>query len=34
MKAGVENNCHELMGYIMIKAIEDLNERLGSDMVI
>ena len=33
MSAGKENNCHEFMGYIFIKAIQDLTERLGSDMV-
>jgi hypothetical protein len=30
---GIENNCHELMGFSMIKAIEDLRERLGDNMV-
>jgi len=33
VKVGKENNCHEFMGYIFIKAIEDLNDRLGPDMV-
>ena len=33
VNAGKENNCHEFMGYIFIKAIQDLNERLGPDMV-
>ena len=30
----IENNCHELMGFSMIKAIEDLRERLGDNMVL
>jgi hypothetical protein len=33
VKAGLENNCHEFMGYVMIKALEDLIDRLGSNMV-
>ena len=31
---GIENNCHELMGFSMIKAIEYLRERLGDNMVL
>jgi hypothetical protein len=33
VKEGKQNNCHELMGFSMIKAIEDLRERLGDNMV-
>jgi hypothetical protein len=33
VQKGKENNCHELMGFSMIKAIEDLRERLGDNMV-
>lgn len=33
VKAGIENNCHEFMAYCMIKAMEDLKYRLGSNMV-
>jgi hypothetical protein len=32
-KLGRENNCHEFMGFSMIKAIQDLRERLGDNMV-
>jgi len=30
--AGKENNCHEFMAYAMIKAIEDLEARIGTDI--
>jgi hypothetical protein len=33
IKAGKENNCHEFMAYVWIKALEDLTNRLGLDLV-
>ena len=33
VKAGKENNCHEFMAFVMLKAIEDLEDRLGPIMV-
>lgn len=33
VNAGIENNCHEFMAYVYIKALEDLNNRLGPDIV-
>ena len=30
---GLENNCHELVAYVFLKALEDLQTRFGANVV-